>query len=149
MFLSSKKSGFTLIELLVVITIIAITSTMAAYLIKSYEPDIRLYTASRQLKSHLEKARSLTLTSQLPHGVIFDSANNLYQIVKLAGSTEALETYELGNHVNFFSTGGFASSTVSFNSAGASSQAGDVVLVNNENLQKIVSIKPSGYVGVE
>ena len=144
-----KKNGFTLIELIVVIGIVAVTSIMAAYLIKSYEPDVRLYTASRELKSRLDKARSLTLTTQQRHGVIFDSTNNLYQLAKFTAVTEILETYELGNQIDFFSIAGFAGDTVSFNSAGAASQAGDIILANNENLQKNISVKPSGYVAVE
>src|SRR3989338_8744295 len=139
-----KKNGFSLIELIVVIGIVAVTSIMAAYLIKSYEPDIRLYTASRELKSRLQKARSLTLTTQTSHVLVFDQALNIYQLVKIQGAPQVLETYDLGSSVRFYDIGGFANNTVSFNSAGAASQSGILILENSENSHKDIQIKPSG-----
>ena len=142
------NTGFTLIELMVAITIFVIATTITAFLVKNYEPDIRLYAASRELKSKLEKARSLTLTSQTSHGILFDINNNQYQLVDLSGPT-VIETIEIDNLIDINSITSFTNNTVSFNAAGAASQNGEIVLINTSEITKTVEIKPSGYILVQ
>jgi len=140
--------GFTLIEILVVIAVIGMTTWMSATFIKYQQPTIKLYTASQALRSHIQKARQYTLTNQITHAIHLSVAEESYELVDLSGPTE-LEAFTLPQNIEFGLITPFTDDQISFNAAGAASQAGIIILENSRGDSKTITINPSGYIQVE
>ena len=140
--------GFTLVEIIVVIAIIGTTTWMSATFIKEQQPNIKLYTASHALRSHLQKARQYTLTNQINHAIHLSLIDQSYELVDLSGPTE-LEIFTLPQNIEFGSITPFTNDQVSFNAAGAASQAGIIILENTIGGTKTITVNPSGYIQVE
>jgi len=77
---SGGEAAFTLIELLIVIVILAIA---AAIVIPSFgtAADSQVVSAARVLESDLELARSLALTTQQLHSLVFSPDRQSYKVV--------------------------------------------------------------------
>lgn len=145
----NKNKAITLIELLVSIGVIMATIGMVATFIKYQKPNIELSGAANNLKSALNQARALSLTTQSKHGVQFVLAANSYQILRLNGAPATVASSTLPLNVEYESIGAFPSDTVSFNAAGGASSAGTIILQNSFNYTKQIIISPSGYVYIE
>ena len=142
-------TAITLIELLVSIGVIMATIGMVATFIKYQKPNIELSGAANDLKSALNEARQLSLTTQSKHGVKFFLASNSYQILLLSGASAVLASSTLPQNIEYESIGAWAGDTVSFNAAGGASAAGNIILQNSFNQTKQIIISPSGYVHIE
>lgn len=137
----------TLVELLTVIAVIGITVSIGAGVLKAYQPNIRLYTASKNLRDGLAMARARSVAEQKTYGIRFvTGGQNQYELVLVLGTTQTLLTYPLPPGVTFSQVGPFAEDTVTFNKAGAPSESGTVVLQAENNDTRTVTINPSGYV---
>ncbi|MDP1709673.1 MAG: type II secretion system protein [Candidatus Komeilibacteria bacterium] len=145
----NKYQALTLIELLVAIGILGITISMAATFIKFQQPNLELSAAARDLRSTLQRARLLSLTTQINHGVLFLAAQNSYQTVRLAPSPATLNTTVLPLSVQYITIDPFTANIASFNAAGAAAAAGTIVLRNTQNREKRIILNPSGYVSIE
>src|SRR3989344_5927302 len=97
----NKLKALTLIELLTVIAIIAVLVSISAGFIRAYQPNIKLYTETRELREVLEEARSRTIAEQQLYGVRFFQAQNQYELVSLQGGVQVIDTYALPNEVWF------------------------------------------------
>lgn len=149
MIFKNKTKAITLIELLVSIGVIMATIGMVATFIKYQKPNIELSGAANDLKSALNQARALSLTTQAQHGVKFILATNSYQILRLSSPAATVASTTLPLNVEYESIGAFSGDTASFNSAGGASSAGAIILQNSFNQTKQVFISPSGYVHIE
>lgn len=137
----------TLVELLAVIAVIGITVSIGAGVLKAYQPNIRLYTASKNLRDTLATARARSVAEQKTYGIRFvTGGQNQYELVLVLGTSEIQETYPLPASITFTQVGPFTDDTVTFNKAGAPSQNGSVVLQAENNDTRTVTINPSGYV---
>lgn len=145
-FHKTKTKGITLIELLVCIGIMAITLSLGAAFIKFHQPSLKLAASARELRSTLQRARDYSLTRQNVFGVKFLTIENKYQLVSGASP---LEDITLPDMIQFYSLSPFTADTVIFNSSGAASEAGTIVLQNSDGKQKQIIISPSGYVRIE
>lgn len=145
----NKHKAITLIELLVSIGVIMATMGMVATFIKYQKPHIELSGAANDLKSALNQARALSLTTQAQHGVKFFLATNSYQILRLSSGEAVIASTTLPVNVEYESIGAFSGDTVSFNSAGGASSAGAIILQNSFNQTRQIIISPSGYVHIE
>ncbi len=144
-----KNAGVSLIELLVVIGIFTLIMGISLYFIREYEPKLQIYSQARDMRLDLQRAREFSLTTQIKHGIRFNQSNNSYELVKIESSVISIEVHELEHSISYKSITPFLDNIVSFNKAGAASEAGAVEIENSEGLTKIINISPSGYVRVE
>ncbi|MFH1226245.1 MAG: GspH/FimT family pseudopilin [bacterium] len=142
------KNGFSLIEILTVIGILAILAVIILSFLQQYQPTMKLRGEARELASEMRYAQQLTLTEQIIHLVRFFPADKKYQVIKApAGQNEeVIKEITLQTPV-IFKEITFTDNEVSFNSSGASSESGQVVLTNNEK-DITVEVKPSGYIKI-
>lgn len=75
-----NKKGFTLVEVIVVMAVIGIMVTIAIPGISSWLPNYKLKSAARDVYSSLQKARMLAVKNNRNAAVIFDAANNKYDV---------------------------------------------------------------------
>jgi len=73
------ESGFTLIELVIVMVILSISALVVIPMIGSASSS-QLSSASDILASDLEYARSMAISRGYTYSVVFDTANNSYEI---------------------------------------------------------------------
>ncbi|MBN1764296.1 MAG: type II secretion system protein [Sedimentisphaerales bacterium] len=71
--------GFTLVEMLVVIVIIGIAATVVIPMIGD-NSDMQLTSASRKLITDLLWAQTVSISTQQRYQVVFDTANETYEI---------------------------------------------------------------------
>ncbi len=107
-----KNSGFTFVELMIALAILAVLATVSIPAVVRWLPNYKLKTAARDMYSHFQKARLQAARLNTELAVVFNSADNTYQIINggpdgLYGSggddilmnTTPLEGY--GNGVRF------------------------------------------------
>ncbi|MDO8261431.1 MAG: prepilin-type N-terminal cleavage/methylation domain-containing protein, partial [Candidatus Magasanikbacteria bacterium] len=127
-----KTKGVTLMEVIVVCGIIALLSTISIPYLRKYQPNLKLSAEAKDLAGNLRLAQQLTITEQVPYQVFFNFSGNTYSILRLIApsTTETISTINLDSEVAFQSVTGLTDNTVQFNSYGAVSEAGDVILIN-------------------
>jgi prepilin-type N-terminal cleavage/methylation domain-containing protein len=76
----SPGGGFSLIEIIVVMMVLAIAAAVIIPNIGS-AGDSQAIGAARVVKSDLEVARSLALTTQQPHSVVFSPDRQTYKVI--------------------------------------------------------------------
>jgi len=74
------RKGYTLAEIVVVVLILAIAAAIVIGGIGSTK-DAQVTSAATVLAGDLELARSLALTTQVPHAVVFSSDRQSYKVV--------------------------------------------------------------------
>ena len=77
--LKIAKKAFTLIELIVVMVIIAIAAVLAVPMISS-AADVQVRSAANMIAADLEYAKSMAISRQQNHWVVFDPANESYEV---------------------------------------------------------------------
>ena len=77
--LKIAKKAFTLIELIVVMVIIAIAAVLAVPMISS-AADVQVRSAANMIAADLEYAKSMAISRQQNHSVVFDTANESYEV---------------------------------------------------------------------
>lgn len=148
MFSLRNKKGVTLIELTVVCGIIVLLSTISVPYLRKYQPNLKLNADARDMAGNLRLAQQLTITEQVPHLVEFDFSGNSYSILRMTAPsvTTTVMTVDLDNEVAFQQVNGLTGNTAQFNSYGAVSEAGEIVLINSNGKTMTLFIKPSGYI---
>ncbi|PIR92651.1 hypothetical protein COU01_00520, partial [Candidatus Falkowbacteria bacterium CG10_big_fil_rev_8_21_14_0_10_44_15] len=141
-----NKFGFSLLQLLLAIAIIIIMAVITLPALRHYEPSIKLKAESRQLVSDLRYAQQLTVTEQKTHYVEIDLIGKRYLVVKQENPASPLKTINLTEGISWQTVSGFDGNRVVFNSYGAVSQAGQIVLTNTQGNTYTINVKPSGYV---
>ncbi|MEK7067433.1 MAG: GspH/FimT family pseudopilin [Patescibacteria group bacterium] len=142
----NSQIGFSLLQLLAVIGIIVIMSAIAIPTLRHYEPSIKLKAESRQLASDLRYAQQLTVTEQKIYYLEIDLIGRRYLLVKQETPASPLKTVSLTEGISWQTVSGFDNNRIVFNSYGAVSQAGQIVLTNTQGDSYTINVKPSGYV---
>ncbi|MFH1173432.1 MAG: prepilin-type N-terminal cleavage/methylation domain-containing protein [bacterium] len=144
----SSSQGYSLIEMLVVLSVIIILIMINLPLLQQYQPTMKLKGESRELATELRYAQQLTLTEQVVHLVRFFPSEKKYRVIRAEeGEDEEIIKEIYLNSPIIFQEITFTDNQVSFNTAGGSSEDGQVILTNNED-NNIVEVKPSGYVKI-
>ncbi|PIT93928.1 hypothetical protein COU00_01690 [Candidatus Falkowbacteria bacterium CG10_big_fil_rev_8_21_14_0_10_43_11] len=141
-----KQNGFSLLQLFTVIGIIAIMAAISIPALRQYQPSMKLKAEARQLASDLRYAQQLTITEQKMHYIEINSIDGRYSLVKQENPSAPLKTVNLEPGINFQAVTGFDNNRIIFNSYGAVSQAGQIILVNAQGNAYTINVKPSGYV---
>jgi len=81
-----RTGGFTLVELMVVIIILAVAAAIVVPMASS-AASMQLRSAVNMVAADLEYAKSLAIGTGLKHSVVFDTANEMYQILDSNGAT--------------------------------------------------------------
>ncbi len=81
---TSTRLAFTLLEIIIVIAIIAVAALFAVPMF-SQAADVQLRTAANMVAADIEYAKSLAITRQQPHSVVFDTVNHAYKVCDETG----------------------------------------------------------------
>jgi prepilin-type N-terminal cleavage/methylation domain-containing protein len=76
--------GFTLVELILVVLILSIAAVVAVPMFSS-AADIQVRATANRIAADLDYARGLAITRQKDYSVVFDAANELYEIQDVDG----------------------------------------------------------------
>ncbi|MHC4289360.1 MAG: prepilin-type N-terminal cleavage/methylation domain-containing protein [Planctomycetota bacterium] len=79
------RNGFTLVELIIVVVILSIAALMAVPMVSS-AADMQVRSAANQIAAHLDYAKSMAITHQQSHSVVFDVSNEIYQVQDAVGN---------------------------------------------------------------
>ena len=82
-----QKNAFTLIELIVVMVIISIAALLAIPMISS-AADVQVRSAANMIAAHLDYAKSMAISTQQYYSVVFDPANDSYEVHDAGGVIE-------------------------------------------------------------
>lgn len=145
-----RKNGFSLIEIVVVSSIILIISLVAIPSWRQISGNLELNSEARAIASELRKAQQFSVTEQINYLVFFDIAQNKYQLKKILDPEQPavetlIETNSLKSPVQLQQVTGLTNNKVRFNSVGAASDTGEVI-IDNRLKTKAIKIKPSGYI---
>ncbi|MBU1148865.1 GspH/FimT family pseudopilin [Patescibacteria group bacterium] len=146
-----KSNGFSLVEILIVLSIAIVLVLIGIPTTRQLIPSFELTSSTREIASQLRYAAQQAVTEQVNYLVKFDTVNDQYSLYRIPDPgqpevEEYIETKDLANSVDFQSITGLTDNEVRFNSAGAPSDSGQIVLENSQAKTKTVDIRPSGYV---
>jgi prepilin-type N-terminal cleavage/methylation domain-containing protein len=162
-------SGFTLIELLIVIVILAIAAAIVVPMASS-AATMQLRSAVNMVAADLEYAKSLAIGTGQRHSVVFDAANETYQIFRVTptGTEPVLHPVKKGSlYIMDFRTDGRldqvtiagadfdATETVSFDYLGSPRNGvptdlnSGVITLQAGGVSRTVSVEPvTGFVSI-
>ncbi|MCD4688053.1 MAG: GspH/FimT family pseudopilin [Desulfuromonadaceae bacterium] len=142
MTLRMNNKGFTLIETLIVISIMAITLSMAYFMMGGKDARAQLKSNSRDIASHMKVARTGAIRDSQPWAIQFDSVNGRYLIYNDSGEAVGSEdwsdgdesiyrTVNLDGRVSYGSAQGMRTGATSLPGDGVSFSANRVVFNRN------------------
>ena len=143
------RNGFLLINLIITIGVIALIATATFPALYTYQPALRLKGESRALIAQLREAQQRTITEQISHYVFIDTAHNRYQLFRDENPDVLLSTTVLDGGISISDVSDITADSVVFNSYGAVSDGGNIVLINGLANTRTIVIRPSGYVRLE
>jgi len=97
-----QKRGFTLIEIIMVVVILGIVAFMAIPMV-SNAADIQVRAAANRIAADIDYAKSMAITHQRSYSVVFDPANESYEVQDENGNVIE-HPVNPGNFVVDFST---------------------------------------------
>jgi len=145
----NKNSGTTLVELMAVIGVIGIISAISIAFIRQYQPNLLLFTSSRELKNIINSAREKTISEQIQYGVKIFPDQNAYDFIRTDSPSTPISSHNLPQGIIIKSISEFQDNIIKFNKAGASEEPGLIILENMYENEKTIIINPSGYVKSE
>jgi general secretion pathway protein H len=123
--------GVTLIELVVVVAIIAAIGLCMAPAIGEWLDDFRLRQAAREIATTLQLAKIRAITSRLEYNVVFDVAEETYQLMRNDPTTGwTLEGTECGVQRSVDIETNLSGHSCQFNPDGTSSSG--TITINND-----------------
>ncbi|MHC5061963.1 MAG: pilus assembly FimT family protein [Planctomycetota bacterium] len=77
--ISIRKNAFTIVEIIVVMVILSIAAVLAVPMISS-AADVQVRSAANMIAADLDYAKSMAISRQQNHTVVFDIANESYEV---------------------------------------------------------------------
>ena len=164
--LKAAGKAFTLLELVLVMVIIVIAAVLAVPMMGS-AADIQVRSAANMVASDLEYAKSMAISRQQNHSVVFDTANESYEIRNASGTVIAhplkggsfvvnLQTDSRISRVDIASADFDSQSTVTFdylgspyNGSGTALNSGQITL-QAQDFTMTINVEPmTGYVTIQ
>ncbi len=135
-------------EIAGVMAILAVLITITAPSFANLKARYVLGGAAKDLAGDLRYAQQRSVTEQVSHELRIDAAAGSYVLVRLGSPEATVKSATFDPTVTVGSPTGLNADRVSFNSSGAPSNSGDVVLVHSNGSIATVSVRPSGFVTV-
>ena len=142
------RRGFTLMEMLVSFAILALVIGVSATFLRVSGPSIALRAASRDIASDLRHASELASSTQINHAVRFDIANSRYTIVRESATEVIVKQSTLPSSLAFSSIT-IAGASAEFNTLGATTTPGIIMLTHQNGASATIDLRPSGYVRMQ
>jgi len=136
-------------NVLVSLGIIVILAAVTLPFYKKYQPNLELNGVARNMASDLRYAQQLTLSEQVAYSVQFNTSSDSYDIIRGGATPTTIKSVTFPENVIYQQITELTGNKVTFNSYGAVSQGGTVVLININNKTSTINIKPSGYVQIQ
>ena len=141
-----RQIGVTLPELLVVIAIILILAVVVVPSIASVLPHYKLKGGSQELVSAIRESQNLATTTQQTHLIRFNINENSYSSIRKIDDAETIiKTTNLPGSISLFAVN-ITNNQVSFNSSGAPTNAGTIILTNTKGATITIEITNSGQI---
>ena len=140
-------SGFTVMEILVAAFILLLIGLMTFTAIKNLQPDFMLSGATREMASDFRLAQQMAVAEQIKYCVKLLFADKKYRLEKCDGSA-VLSEKNLPSEIADFSSSGFENDSIEFNPYGAVREGGQITVINKNGRQKIIQVRPSGFVKI-
>lgn len=137
--------GFTIIELIVVVSLMAILTTGAVLLVRDMRPNVELANTVRGLQINMARARALAMAEQKTHGLSFNEWQGTYTLIRIDGATTVIENYALPKNYYFSDGLPFTTDAITFDSLGAPSTSGAIVIEYTNGKKKTLTLTPAGY----
>jgi prepilin-type N-terminal cleavage/methylation domain-containing protein len=83
--LNIRENAFTIVELIVVMVILAVAAMLAVPMISS-AADVQVRSAANMIAADLDYAKSMAISRQQNHSVVFDTANESYEVRDAGGN---------------------------------------------------------------
>lgn len=145
---NGMNNAFTLIEMLTTFAIIGLLIGITAVYLRQTGPSNILRAGSQNLAANLRYAAELAVSTQIPHEVRFNNPTPAqYRIVALQTPERIITTVTLDSTLAFGAIT-LPGNVAQFNSLGAVGSPGVITLQHQNGLQKIIDIRPSGYVQI-
>ena len=132
-----KMKFFTSIELIVVLGIISLMLGLTSVYYFNFKSDTALRLAAYEMLGTLNQARSLAITNQDRYKVVFDTANNKYEIQDV-NSSRIDEEHRLTEDI-IIDLMNFNGNSATYTSTG-SVNAGRVILKDNKSKYYTVKV---------
>ncbi len=138
------KKGLTLIEVLVVVFLIGLVLSTAVFIMPRYRDYVAFSVELSKFNNNLRYAREMSVAEQKNHAVRFIYEDNKYHVIKYTEEGEdLLKTEFFDGGVKLIDVDNYFEAK--FTLFGAVFKAGKVKLKSN-NHEKIIHIKPSGFI---
>lgn len=143
----NSNLGITMMEMITVISIMGIIAAILTPTFSNYLSYHKLSTASKEISITLKKAQQLSVTEQIKHSVTFYPIPKAYTTKRITESgSETIETKTLPGGIDIHTIDGLTDNEVQFNSAGAPSSPGTIILINDKGKESKIEIKASGHI---
>jgi len=140
---TKSPHGFTTMEIIIVLAIIAAILGLTTVYLFNFKSASGLKLAADEIAGVLNQARSLAITSQGKHKVVFDEGGNSYTLTDASGNT--ISSHNLKNGIIFYHPSKpngpvtFNADTAVFNSSGGAI-AGSVYLRSSQGKYYTVTV---------
>ena len=152
-----RGNGFTFLETIVVLSIIGILSALAVPGMSAFTDRLRIETTARTISTDLREVKMKSVLDRSDYTVLFDPANNLYQLSERKSSLPHGVRFGFGqgvlgppgNPTSTPDTDGvtFTSNRAAFYSRGSNSM-GTIYITNNYNVTMAISITVTGRIKI-
>lgn len=142
------RKGFTLIELLVTFSILALVVGIITTTLRAAGPTLTLRAAAQNLAADLRYTAELTTSTQSPHLLRLHATEPRYTIVRAGATEEILKEVTLDRALTITEIT-IPERTAIFNTLGATSTPGTIILRHRNGRTRTVDLRPSGYVRLQ